>query len=64
MVETLPFAYLVLVLAALGAATMRVFLPNAAAFRADKARLEILAWMFSGGAALLWTALILLRGIA
>jgi hypothetical protein len=60
MIESLPFLFLVLVLAALGAAAVRVVLPNAQAFRQDKDKLEALAWSFSSGAVVLWCTITLI----
>lgn len=62
MIETLPFLFLVLTLAALGAATVRTFLPNGPMFNEDKRQLEAVAWMFVGAAVLLLTLIALVTG--
>jgi len=62
MSESLQFFYCVAVLAAAGAAAVRVLLPNGPTFTTDKAQLEVLAWMFSAGAMVVLAALILTGG--
>ena len=64
MLDSLPFLFCVIVLAATGAATVRSFLPNVPAFQDDKAKLEVLAWSFSAGAVLLLTAITMRNGSA
>lgn len=60
LLEGLPFLFCVIVLAATGAATVRVVLPNVPHFQEDKAKLEVLAWSFAACATLLLGVIALL----
>ncbi|WP_181702688.1 hypothetical protein [Chthonobacter albigriseus] len=60
MSENLQFLFCVLVLAATGAATVRVFLPNVPDYAKDRRDLEAVAWLFTTGSVLLLAALTLL----
>ena len=62
MFEVLPYAFLVLTLAALGAATVRTFLPSGPLFRQDKRQLEAVAWMFVGSAVLMLLLITMMTG--
>lgn len=62
MAESLQFFFCVVVLAATGAAAVRVMLPNAPAYAKDRQDLEAVAWMFSSGAVfLLFVLAVMLR---